>query len=159
MSRSTPVRRRHAPLVASALSVFVGVAAMTSAPAAACGGLVGQNGTIQLSRTTTLAAWHDGTERYVTSFEFTGEGEEVGSIIPLPGVPTEVTRGGDWTLQRLEQEVAPPLRLSADEGVAAAPSLAKAEVLLQTKIDALDITILKGGGAEVGEWAVQHGFL
>jgi len=25
-------------------------------------------------------------ERYVTSFEFTGEGAEVGSIVPLPGV-------------------------------------------------------------------------
>src|SRR4051812_3336366 len=108
MSRSTPVRRRHAPLVAAALSVFVGVAAMTSAPAAACGGLVGQNGTIQLSRTTTLAAYHDGVERYVTSFEFTGEGEELGSIVPLPDVPTDVVRGGDWTLQRLAREVRPP---------------------------------------------------
>src|SRR5262249_7527265 len=26
-------------------------------------------------------------------------------------------------------------------------------------IDALDITILQGGGAEVGKWAVDHGFL
>ena len=70
-------------------------------PPAPCGGLVGENGTIQLTRTTTLAAYHDGVERYVTSFEFTGEGEEVGSIVPLPDVPTEVVRGGDWTLQRL----------------------------------------------------------
>ena len=46
-------------------------------------------------------------ERYVTSFQFTGEGEEVGSIIPLPDIPTDVVRGGDWTLQRLAQEVAP----------------------------------------------------
>ena len=66
-----------------------GAAAVTSvvafaAPAIACGGLVGENGTIQLVRTTTLAAYHDGIERYVTSFEFTGEGKEVGSIIPLP---------------------------------------------------------------------------
>ena len=77
-------------------------------PAIACGGLVGENGTIQLVRTSTLAAYHDGVERYVTSFEFVGEGKEVGSIIPLPDVPTTVERGGDWTLQRLALEVAPP---------------------------------------------------
>ena len=66
-------------------------------PAIACGGLVGENGTIQLVRTSTLAAYHDGVERYVTSFEFVGEGREVGSIIPLPDVPTTVERGGDWS--------------------------------------------------------------
>src|SRR5437763_14808850 len=80
----------------------------TSAPAFACGGLVGENGTIQLTRTTTLAAYHDGVERYITSFEFSGTGESVGSIVPLPGVPTKVERGGDWTLQRLQREIAPP---------------------------------------------------
>jgi hypothetical protein len=126
-------------------------------PAAACGGLVGENGTIQLVRTTTLAAWHDGVERYVTSFEFTGEGEEVGSIIPLPGVPTEVKRGGDWTLQRLEREVAPPV-LAAPKTVSAGVA-EDAEVLLQTQVDALDITILRGGGDAVGTWAIDHGFL
>ena len=88
-------------------AIAVGVVGWVS-PAVACGGLVGENGTIQLVRTTTLAAYHDGVERYVTSFEFTGEGEEVGSIVPLPGVPTKVERGGDWTLQRLAREVAPP---------------------------------------------------
>src|SRR4051812_17697758 len=91
--------------VAAALAL--GVAA---SPAAACGGLVGENGTIQLVRTTTLAAYHNGVERYVTSFQFTGQGKEVGSIVPLPAVPQTVERGGDWTLQRLEREVAPPER-------------------------------------------------
>ena len=66
--------------VMAAMAVFAG-------PAGACGGLVGENGTIQLLRTATLAAYHDGVERYVTSFEFVGEGAEVGSIIPLPDVP------------------------------------------------------------------------
>ena len=89
--------------------IVAAVVAMTAAPAGACGGLVGENGTIQLARTTTLAAYHDGVERYVTSFEFSGQGKEVGSIVPLPGVPTKVERGGDWTLQRLEREVAPPV--------------------------------------------------
>src|SRR5215212_2596177 len=81
---------------------------VTAGSAGACGGLVGENGTIQLTRTTTLAAYHDGVERYVTSFEFNGTGESVGSIVPLPDVPTKVERGGDWTLQRLEREIAPP---------------------------------------------------
>jgi hypothetical protein len=155
MSRSTPVRRRGAPVVAAALSVFVVVGVMTSAPAAACGGLVGQNGTIQLSRTTTLAAYHEGVERYVTSFEFTGEGEELGSIVPLPDVPTDVVRGGDWTLQRLVREVRPPRSVEAADAVALS---AGAEVLIEKQIDALDITVLRGGGAEVGEWAVKNGF-
>jgi hypothetical protein len=143
------------------LFLFTAVAVpllLAAAPAGACGGLVGENGTIQLTRTSTLAAYHDGVERYVTSFEFTGQGEEVGSIVPLPAVPTKVQRGGDWTLQRLEREVAPPV----PETLAAASTTAafdKAEVILQTKIDALDITILRGGGDAVGTWALDHGFL
>ena len=32
-------------------------------------------------------------------------------------------------------------------------------MILETKIDALDITVLKGGGTAVGEWATSHGFL
>jgi len=56
-----------------------------AAPAVACGGLVGENGTIKLTRTVTLAAYHGGVERYVTSFEFSGTGKSVGSIVPLPG--------------------------------------------------------------------------
>jgi hypothetical protein len=140
------------------LALPAAVAAM-AAPTGACGGLVGENGTIQLEKTSTLAAYHDGVERYVTSFEFSGTGEEVGSITPLPGIPTDVKRGGDWTLQRLQREVAPPARESALAAADQASGLAKgAEVLLETKVDALDITILKGGGSEVGEWAVDHGF-
>src|SRR5436189_165330 len=74
-----------------------------AARAAACGGLVAPNGTVRLLSTTTLAAWHDGVEHYVTSFKFAGDGQgEFGSIVPLPGIPTKVERGGDWTLQRLE---------------------------------------------------------
>jgi len=139
-------------LVATAAAVLLVVS-----PAGACGGLVGENGTIQLVRTTTLAAYHDGVERYVTSFEFTGEGEEVGSIVPLPDVPTAVERGGEWTLQRLVQEANPPSTRGTEDAVAA--FAAEAEVLYETRIDALDITILRGGGDEVGKWALDHGFL
>jgi hypothetical protein len=132
--------------------------AVVAAPAVACGGLVGENGTIQLTRTTTLAAYHDGVERYVTSFEFTGQGKEVGSIVPLPAVPQKVERGGDWTLQRLEREVAPPIEFDSSVRLNAAAG-APAQVILSTKIDALDITVLKGGGDAVGKWATEHGFL
>jgi hypothetical protein len=148
---------RRTVRVAAALAATAAVGVLIAPPASACGGLVGENGTIQLTRTTTLAAYHHGIERYVTSFEFAGEGQEVGSIIPLPDVPSDVVRGGDWTLQRLEQEVAPP---AADAPESAAfDSAGGAEVLLQTKIDALDITVLRGGGDAVGTWARDNGFL
>ena len=153
--RRSPISRPHA-LVASALA---GLATLVAAPAAAaCGGLVGENGSIQLVRTTTLAAYSGGVERYVTSFEFSGEGGEVGTIVPLPDVPTAVERGGDWTLQRLSREVAPvePAALAARF---AADEAASAEVVLETTVDALDITVLRGGGDEVGRWALEHGFL
>ena len=149
---------RTIPRLALTTTAALVALVVVAAPALACGGLVGENGTIQLGRTTTLAAWHDGIERYVTSFEFSGEGEEVGSIIPLPGIPTTVERGGDWTLQRLQREVAPPAREFAAAG-ATTVAEDKAQVILQTKIDALDITILKGGGTEVGKWATDNGFL
>jgi hypothetical protein len=125
--------------------------------ALACGGLVTPNGTINLLKTTTLAAYHEGIEHYVTSFEFAGKGSEVGSIIPLPGVPTDVIKGGDWTLQRLIIETQPQLQ-RATALSAVAEDAAGAEVLLEKKIDALDITVLKGGGTAVGNWAREHGY-
>jgi hypothetical protein len=130
---------------------------LTATPALACGGLIGPNGAVNLLRTTTFAGYHDGVEHYVTSFEFAGGEGEFGSIVPLPGVPTDVVRGGDWTLQRLVQETDPPIR----DGLflaAAGAAEDRAQVLLQTKIDALEITILRGGGDEVGLWASDHGF-
>ncbi len=148
-----PLRLLMATSAAAALSLAI------AGPASACGGLVGENGTIQLERTTTLAAYHDGVEHYVTSFEFSGQGEEVGSIIPLPGVPTAVERGGSWTLQRLEREVAPVDTALRFEAAGAPVAADCAQVLLETTVDALDITILKGGGTEVGRWATEHGFL
>ena len=144
-------------ILAAALALPIAVVA--AAPAGACGGLVGENGTIQLGKTTTLAAYTGGVERYVTAFEFTGTGESVGSLVPLPDVPTEVTRAGDWTLQRLVQEVTPPQAAGADEAASAIAADSSAEVILETQIDALDITVLRGGADEVGEWAVENGFL
>ena len=150
----TPALRR-----ASATAIVVALAVLLPAGTAfACGGLVAPNGTISLTRTTTLAAYHDGSEHYVTSFEFAGATEgEVGSIVPLPGLPTRVIKGGDWTLQRLVQETQPQDERLAFEGAALAAS-ADAEVVLQKQIEALDITVLKGGAVAVGDWAREHGF-
>jgi hypothetical protein len=125
-------------------------------PALACGGLVNENGSVTLVRTTTLAAYHRGIEHYVTSFEFAGGKGEFGSIIPLPGVPTKVIRGGDWTLQRLVQETQP--QPVAFEAAGAALAADQARVILETKIDALDIVVLEGGGTAVGNWAGENGF-
>jgi hypothetical protein len=129
---------------------------MLATPAWACGGLVGANGTLSLGRTATLAAYHDGIEHYITGFSFAGSGGAFGSIVPLPGVPTKVAKAGEWTLQRLLQEVQPPIAESFALRAVAADS--KAQVILETTVDSLDITVLKGGGAAVGTWARENGF-
>jgi hypothetical protein len=125
-------------------------------PALACGGLVNANGSVSLVRTTTLAAYHEGVEHYVTSFEFAGGKGEFGSIVPLPGVPTKVIRGGEWTLQRLVQETQPQPAIAFDAAGAALAE--RATVILETEIDALDVVVLEGGGTAVGNWAREHGF-
>jgi hypothetical protein len=124
-------------------------------PALACGGLIGPNGAVNLTRTTTLAAHHLGVEHYITAFNYAGGGGEFGSIIPLPAMPTKVEKGGDWTLQRLQRETAPQVRA---EFATAGAADSKAVEVYKTKIDALDITVLKGGGKSVGLWASEHGF-
>ena len=153
---------RTTTLVRTSAAAAMAAAAVLGAagPASACGGLIGENGSITLVRTSTLAAWHDGIEHYVTSFEFSGTGESVGSIIPLPGVPTTVEPGGEWTLQRLQIEVQPPLLFESAAGgtAASADRSAGPEIILETTVDALDITVLAGGADEVGQWALDNGF-
>src|SRR5688572_14492261 len=135
------------------------VASLVASPseASACAGLIGSNGAVNLGRTTTLAAYHDGVEHYITSFEFQGGGGEFGTIIPLPDVPSSVERGGAWTLQRLQLETQ-VRRFRAEAALASAASAGDARVLLEVRIDALDITVLEGGGPAVGKWAQEHGF-
>jgi hypothetical protein len=145
--------RHLAALPGAALAIL-----LFAAPTLACGGLIGPNGAVNLLRTTTFAGYHAGVEHYVTAFEFAGGGGQFGSITPLPGIPSDVVRGGDWTLQRLVRETDPPVELLLSEGAALAGAADRAEVLLETTIDALDITILRGGGDEVGTWAKEHGF-
>ena len=144
----------------TATAVLAGAALLGGAgPAGACGGLIGENGSISLVRTSTLAAWHDGIEHYVTSFEFSGTGESVGSIIPLPGVPTDGRAG------RRVDAAAPPDRGAATRrgplrGTAGASvgRQRRARSSSRPTVDALDITVLAGGADEVGQWALDNGF-
>ena len=143
------------------LAGFAAIAAAliaTTQPAAACAGLIGPNGAVNLLRTTTFAGYHDGVEHYVTSFQFAGGSGQFGSLIPLPGVPDKVEKGGAWTLQRLIRETTPVRSTPLFAAAGAADAQKRAEVILEVRIDALDITVLKGGGAEVGQWATEHGF-
>jgi hypothetical protein len=141
-----------------ALAAAGGLMIAAAPPANACGGLVAPDGAVRLDQTTTLAAYHDGIEHYVTSFQYAGGTSNFGDVIPLPGIPTNVSRAGSWTLQRLEKEVNPPVLAVASDGVSAAAAEAPAQVLLQTTVDALDITVLKGGGAAVVTWIKDHGY-
>jgi len=131
---------------------------LMAGPALACGGLVAPNGSVNLVRTTTLAAYVDGVEHYVTSFEFAGAGGgKFGSIVPLPDVPTDVTKAGRWTLQRLVEEVQPPEPTTLRNAFVLAED-ESAKVIMTKRVSALDIVVLKGGGDEVGKWAKDNGF-
>ena len=141
------------------ISLFAFMTALLLAvPAAAlaCGGLVAPGHAEVLRRATTLAAWHAGNEHYVTGFQFVGSADRFGYIIPLPGIPTKIQKGGGWTLERLVREANP-----IPEGVAllAAASAGKdVDVLQRVKVDALNITVVRGGGRDVAAWAEKNGF-
>jgi hypothetical protein len=135
-----------------------GLVVAPAAPALACAGLFDPNGAVKLGRTNTLAAHYKGVEHYVTAFKYSGGGGEFGSIVPLPAMPSKVEKGGDWTLQRLEQESPGPTAASGAARLSSAESDTTAEEVYKTRIDALDITVLKGGGKSVGIWAADHGF-
>ena len=141
-----------------AVVIALAAAAQFAGPslAHACAGLIGSNGAVNLGRTTTLAAYNGGVEHYITAFQFQGGGGEFGTLIPLPDVPSSVERGGAWTLQRLQLETQPPV--IAESSAAFGVAYDDAEVLLTTRIDALDITILRGGGPSVATWATDQGF-
>jgi uncharacterized protein DUF2330 len=143
-----------APGLVALLVVFQALSAL---PALACGGLVAPNGSIRLDRAATLIAWHDGIERYMTSFTYEGDVKKLGWIVPLPANPISIKEGGAWTLQRLAIETHPQPRVLFAAGAASeAPSAA---IVLQTaKVEALNITVLKGSGQAVLDWCAQNGF-
>ena len=145
--------KRLVPLV-----IALGLFALQSVPAFACGGLVAPNGAIRLSRATTLVAWHNGIEHYMTSFTYQGDVSNLGWIVPLPAVPIKIEEGGAWTLQRLFRETHPePVRFFAADNAGTTAS-AGVEVLQQVKVEALNITVLRGSGQAVLDWATKNGF-
>jgi hypothetical protein len=125
-------------------------------PAAACGSLVAPDGDVRLARATTLVAWHDGVEHYLTSFTYQGNYANIGWIVPLPAIPTNIQAGGAWTLQRLEREThpQPPIAFAG----AADTRAASAQVIEQVQVEALDITVIKGSGPEILTWCTSNGF-
>src|SRR2546421_3417507 len=141
----------------AAVVIALGLFASQALPAFACGALVAPNGAIRLSRAATLAAWHDGIERYMTSFTYQGDVSKLGWIVPLPAVPLKIEEGGAWTLQRLFRETHPePVRFFAQDSVQS--TAAGVEVLQQVKVEALNITVLRGSGQAVLDWATGNGF-
>ncbi len=123
----------------------------------ACGGLIAPDGDVHLDRASTLIAWHDGVEHYLTSFSYEGSEKDVGWIVPLPAIPENIQDGGAWTLQRLNIESHPePRGLFAPEANTATAS--SAQVIQQVQIEALNVTVIKGSGQEILNWASQNGF-
>ena len=142
------------PAAAATLALFL----TQALPAAACGGLIAPNGAIRLERATTLVAWHDGVERYMTSFSYNGSASSFGWIVPLPAVPVKVEEGGGWTLQRLFRETHPQPPILSLEFAAKSQAADSAVVLQQVQVRALDITVLRGTGQGVLDWAASNGF-
>ncbi|HEV8421646.1 MAG TPA: DUF2330 domain-containing protein, partial [Actinomycetota bacterium] len=137
------------PVLALALLI------LGSGAAFACGGLVAPGHAEVLRKATTLSAWHNGFEHYVTGFAFGGNASSFGYIIPLPGVPVRIEKGGGWTLERLEREINP---VEFGVRLLAAPAARDVQVLQQIRIEALDITVVRAGGPDVAAWAKKHGF-
>src|SRR6266849_1811181 len=151
----TKMRRKFlVPAIATAIAL--GLFAFQALPALACGGLIAPDGDVHLARATTFVAWHNGIERYLTSFTYQGNAKNVGWIVPLPAVPINVEEGGAWTLQRLELETHPVVQDQVSFGAAATAN--SAQVLEQVKIEALNITVLRGSGQEVLNWARSNNF-
>src|SRR5258708_532123 len=152
----TKMRRKFlVPAIATAIAL--GLFAFQALPALACGGLIAPHRDVHLARATTLVARHNGTEHYPTSFTHPGNAPNVGWVVPLPAVPLNVEEGGAWTLQRLERETHPVVQDQV-RFAAAAATANSAQVLEQVKIEALNITVLRGSGEEVLNWARSNNF-
>jgi Uncharacterized protein conserved in bacteria (DUF2330) len=141
----------------AAVTIALSLFAIQALPAFACGALIAPNGSVRLARATTMVAWHDGVERYLTSFSYQGNFANLGWIVPLPAIPLKIEEGGAWTLQRLALETH-PVRFAAFGGEDTAAPAATAAVLQQVKIEALNITVIKGSGQEVLNWAASNNF-
>ncbi len=133
----------------------LGLVTIQATPALACGSLIAPDGDVRLARAATLIAWHDGIEHYLTSFAYQGNESNIGWIVPLPAVPLKIEAGGAWTLQRLQRETQPqPRSLS----FGAADVATSAQVLQRVQVEALNVTVVKGSGPAIIEWAKSNGF-
>jgi hypothetical protein len=95
----------------------------------------------------------------MTSFTYQGNVDNVGWIVPLPANPEKIEEGGGCTLQRLVRETHPLPQNVFLEGDARAPqATAGAQVLQQVRVQALDITVVKGSGDEIVQWGRDNGF-
>lgn len=139
-----------------AIPVFLLAFFVFSSPSVfACGGLVAPDGDVHLARASTLVAWHAGIEHYLTTFTYQGTATHLGWIVPLPAVPLKIEQGGAWTLQRLSLATHPqPTFAVAGTSASASP----AQVLQQVQIEALDISVVKGSGQAIVDWAEHNGF-
>jgi hypothetical protein len=146
------MRKRLLITVVPVLAFFI----FQTGTAFACGGLIAPDGDVRLARASTLIAWHNGIEHYLTSFSYQGTEQHVGWIVPLPAVPEKIEDGGAWTLQRLNIESHPEPRALFSNGVSTTGS--SAQVLQQVQIEALNVTVIKGSGAEIVDWATHNGF-
>ncbi len=63
-----------------AVVIALAMCAIQAVPAFACGGLLAPDGDVRLARATTLVAWHNGIERYFTSFTYQGNATNLGSF-------------------------------------------------------------------------------
>jgi Uncharacterized protein conserved in bacteria (DUF2330) len=156
MLRRTRLSRLLLKLAPATLALVLFAAQAT--PAAACGSLLAPNGAIRLARAATLVDWHDGVERYMTSFSYQGDVDNVGWIVPLPANPEKIEEGGGWTLQRLVRETHPVPQNVFAEGDTRATAASGAVVLQQVRVQALDITVVKGSGDEIVRWGRDNGF-
>lgn len=137
------------------LALAVVFCAFQALPALACGGLLAPDGDVRLGRAATLVAYHDGIEHYLTTFTYEGNESKVGWIVPLPAVPLKIQEGGAWTLQRLALETQPQL---SDFSLKVRAVASSAQVIQQVQIEALNITVIRGSGQEILNWATNNGF-
>jgi len=137
------------------LALAIVFCAFQALPALACGGLIAPDGDVRLGRAATLVAYHNGIEHYLTTFTYEGNESKVGWIVPLPAVPLKIQEGGAWTLQRLALETQPQ---PSGPIFAADTAASTAQVIQQVQIEALNVTVIRGSGQEIINWATSNGF-
>ena len=142
-------------LVFCAIPILCGV--VLAAPAFACGGLSPRTGRSCCSR---RPPWPPTTTGLSTTSPrlSTPAGRPTSArSFPCPAFLPDVRRGGSWTLQRLERE---PIRCRCCRCGPSGQRRRRGHgpSLLQTTVDALDITVLSGGGPAVLDWVKSHGY-